>query len=105
MFVDHAKLLSAFTWTSPAGGVYVPEGYPGEESATVSQVNTLTLMNDAVSLRNVFNAKRAMFIKQLIHFPDIVFMKFIFQVLKWACFVDYNSLYVVNVDIVTGFFV
>lgn len=61
-------------------------------------------MNDAVSLRNVFNAKRAMFIKQLIHSPDIVFMKFIFQVLKWACFVDYNSLYIVNVDIVTVFF-
>lgn len=61
-------------------------------------------MNDAVSLRNVFNAKRAMFIKQLIHSPDIVFMKFIFQVLKWACFVDYNSLYIVNVDIVILFF-
>lgn len=57
-------------------------------------------MNDAVSLRNVFNAKRAMFIKQLIHSSDNVFMKFIFQVLKWACFVDYNSLYIVNVDIV-----
>lgn len=61
-------------------------------------------MNDAVSLRNVFNAKRAMFIKQRIHSPDILFMKFIFQVLKWACFVDYNSLYIVNVDIVTVFF-
>lgn len=61
-------------------------------------------MNDAVSLMNVFNAKRAMFIKQLIHSPDIVFMKFIFQVLKWACFVDYNSLYIVNVDIVILFF-
>lgn len=61
-------------------------------------------MNDAVSLMNVFNAKRAMFIKQLIHSPDIVFMKFIFQVLKWACFGDYNSLYIVNVDIVILFF-
>lgn len=56
MFVDHAKLLSAFTWTSPTGGVYVPEGYLGEESATVSQVNTLWWM--MLSLWGMFEMQR-----------------------------------------------
>lgn len=51
VFVDHAKLLSAFTRTSPAGGLYLPEGYLGEESATVSHVITFSLVN-------VFDAER-----------------------------------------------
>lgn len=56
VFVDHAKLLSAFTWTSPAGGLYLPEGYLGEESATVSHVITFSLVNAFDAERVISNS-------------------------------------------------